>query len=154
MRAIRDARERRKAFLGTCGGFQHALMEFARNVLGRGAEHQEMNPSATEPLIAKLACSLTGARERVIASPHHGFADILGSAESIEEFNCNYGLNAAHWEIFAGSDLVFVAHDAAGQVRAFQLAGHPFFVGTLFQPERRALGGGLHPVVRAFLGSA
>ena len=31
--AIRWARERSIPFLGTCGGFQHAVLEFARNVL-------------------------------------------------------------------------------------------------------------------------
>jgi len=30
--AIRWARETGRPFLGTCGGFQHALLEFARNV--------------------------------------------------------------------------------------------------------------------------
>ena len=32
--AIRYARERQVPFLGTCGGFQHAVLEYARNVLG------------------------------------------------------------------------------------------------------------------------
>jgi CTP synthase (UTP-ammonia lyase) len=32
--AIRFARERQVPFLGTCGGFQHALLEYARNHLG------------------------------------------------------------------------------------------------------------------------
>src|SRR5450432_689777 len=32
--AIRHARERAIPFLGTCGGFQHAIVEYARNVLG------------------------------------------------------------------------------------------------------------------------
>src|SRR5688572_1797490 len=31
--AVRLARESKHPFLGTCGGFQHALIEFARNVL-------------------------------------------------------------------------------------------------------------------------
>jgi CTP synthase (UTP-ammonia lyase) len=53
--------------------------------------------------------------------------------------------------VFARSDLEFVGRDEAGQVRAFRLATHRFFVGTLFQPERRALSGVLHPLVYAFL---
>jgi len=149
--AIRHARTRRKAFLGTCGGFQHALMEFAQNVLGREAEHAEMNPAAHTPLIAKLSCSLVGATGRIIATDVARFAGLLGAPESIEEFHCNYGFNGELAGIFAGSELRFVAHDETGQVRAFRLDRHPFFVGTLFQPERRALHGSLHPIVRAFL---
>jgi len=149
-RAIRFARENDIAFLGTCGGFQHALMEFYQNVLGRPAAHQEMNLAAKDPLIVKLSCSLAGARAKVIAVPGTAFAKLLGGDESVEEFNCNYGLAPALEPIFAGSDLKFVAYDEAHQVRAFQLSDHPFFIGTLFQPERCALRGTLHPLVNAF----
>ena len=40
-----------------------------------------------------------------------------------------------------------------GEVRAIELEGHPFFVGTLFQPERKALEGTLPPLVRDFVGT-
>ena len=154
LRAIRHTRLEKKTFLGTCGGFQHALMEFAQNVLGHAAEHEETTPGARTPLIAKLSCSLIGASGRIIAAKEGGFAGILGGAESTEEYHCNYGMNPGLERIFEGSELVFVAHDEAGQVRAFRLKNHRFFVGTLFQPERRALGGSLHPLVRAFFGAA
>ena len=152
--AIENARQHRKSFLGTCGGFQHALMEYAQNVLGREAAHEELLPSALNPLIVKLSCSLTGEKRKVIATGQNDFTDILGYTESIEEFNCDYGMSEGLRHIFDGSDLAFVAHDEAGQVRAFRLANHPFFIGTLFQPERRALGEELHPIVRAFLQSS
>ena len=46
--AIRFARETKRPFLGTCGGFQHALIEFARNVIGvTGADHAE----TAQPLV-------------------------------------------------------------------------------------------------------
>ncbi len=57
--AIRFAREEGRAFLGTCGGFQHALLEFALNVLGMAdASHAEIAPEIENPLISPLACSL------------------------------------------------------------------------------------------------
>jgi len=152
--AIRHAREQKKAFLGTCGGFQHALMEFAQNVLGREAAHAEVDPAARNPLISRLSCSLVGAKARVIATDPGRFAELLGGPDSIEEFHCNYGVNEDLAGIFAGTALVLVAHDESGQVRAFRLDDHHFYVGTLFQPERRALSGALHPVVRSFLLSA
>jgi CTP synthase (UTP-ammonia lyase) len=47
LEAIRFAREHGTPFLGTCGGFQHTLLEYARNVTGlTGADHAEMNPDA------------------------------------------------------------------------------------------------------------
>src|ERR1043166_1777744 len=56
--AIRLAREIKRPFLGTCGGFQHALIEFARNVAGLGAaDHAETNPAGSVLVVAPLACS-------------------------------------------------------------------------------------------------
>jgi CTP synthase (UTP-ammonia lyase) len=152
--AIRHARTLAKPFLGTCGGFQHALIEYSRNVLARAAAHQETEPHAPSPLIVKLSCSLAGVTAKVVATPDGGFEKILGVVESLEEFNCNYGVDPALQAIFDVSELTFVARDEAGQARAFRLANHPFFIGTLFQPERRALTSGLHPIVHAFLQAA
>src|SRR5580693_8025219 len=46
--AIRRARERAIPLLGTCGGFQHIILEYARNVLGfTDAEHEESTPQAS-----------------------------------------------------------------------------------------------------------
>jgi CTP synthase (UTP-ammonia lyase) len=44
--AITYAREHDLAYLGTCGGFQYALIEFTRNVLGvADADSAEHNPT-------------------------------------------------------------------------------------------------------------
>src|SRR5512144_485977 len=57
--AIRFARLQPRAFLGTCGGFQHALLEYAHGVLGMvGAAHAELDADAPDPLIARLSCAL------------------------------------------------------------------------------------------------
>jgi len=59
LRAIRWAREYSRPFLGTCGGFQHAVVEYARSVLGwADAEHAETAPDAARPVIGLLACGL------------------------------------------------------------------------------------------------
>ena len=59
LRAIRFARTHDKPFLGTCGGFQHAVVEYARNVLGwADADHAETAPDAARAVIVPLACSL------------------------------------------------------------------------------------------------
>jgi CTP synthase (UTP-ammonia lyase) len=56
--AARYARENSVPFLGTCGGFQHALIEYARNVLGwDDAGHAETDTEGTM-VIAPLTCSL------------------------------------------------------------------------------------------------
>lgn len=70
MRAIRAASERRVPFLGTCGGFQHAVLEHARTVLGGAdAEHAETTPEASRPVITPLACALVEAADVVRFRP-------------------------------------------------------------------------------------
>src|SRR4051812_28030720 len=50
MAAIRYARVTRTPFLGTSAGFQYAILEFARDVLGlTEAEHHKANPKAGLP---------------------------------------------------------------------------------------------------------
>src|SRR5215467_13129861 len=46
--AVRFARLQPRAFLGTCGGFQHALLEYAQGVLGMvSPAHAELDPNAS-----------------------------------------------------------------------------------------------------------
>src|ERR1044071_5346841 len=64
--AIRFARENKIPFLGTCGGFQHALIEYARNALNiSDADHAESNPNAISPIISKLQCALVEKSEKI-----------------------------------------------------------------------------------------
>src|ERR1700757_4418507 len=68
--AVRTAREMGIPFLGTCGGFQHALLEYARNVCGLvRVENAEVTPEAEQQLIVPLECSLMGHEEAVMVVP-------------------------------------------------------------------------------------
>jgi CTP synthase (UTP-ammonia lyase) len=149
--AIKYARELQLPFLGTCGGFQHALIEYARNVLGlTNADHAETNPNATVPFVSRLRCSLSGAGHEIIVDKDSPFRAAYRAGSGLEAYQCSYGLNPEFEHLLASGPLQIAARDSNGEARAFVLRGHPFFVGTLFQPERRALGGSLHPVVQAF----
>jgi CTP synthase (UTP-ammonia lyase) len=155
LRAIRFAREQPRPFLGTCGGFQHAVVEYARNVLGwADADHAESSPDAVRPVIAPLSCSLVEVTDSVQLRPGSRIAAAYGALEAVEGYRCRYGLNPAFRETLVSGPLRVSAEDAAGDVRALELDGHPFFVATLFQPERAALQGRLPPLVRAFVGAA
>src|SRR5262245_50206181 len=155
LRAIRFAREHERPFLGTCGGFQHAVMEYARNVLGWGdAEHAETAPDAAHPVIVPLACALVEVTGSVKFRPGSRIAAAYGAAESTEGYHCRYGLSEAFRATLVSGALRVTAEDAAGDVRALELQSHPFFVATLFQPERAALTDRLPPLVTAFVRAA
>lgn len=154
--AIRFARESGRPFLGTCGGFQHAVIEYARNVLGlHAADHAETAPNADVPLIARLSCSLVEKSGAVVPVAGSRLRAAYGVDRADETYHCNYGVNPAYERLLAGDGgLRVCARDAAGDVRAVELTSHPFFVATLFQPERSALHGIAHPLVTAFVATA
>jgi CTP synthase (UTP-ammonia lyase) len=155
LRVITHARTNAVPFLGTCGGFQHALLEYAREVLGISeAGHAETQPGAAVRLIAPLSCSLVEQWGRVHLLPGTRLREVYGVDQAEEGYHCSYGLNPACESFFTNgtaSSLRIAARDAQGEVRAIELTDHPFFLATLFQPERRALTGELHPIVRRFV---
>ncbi|WP_028626422.1 CTP synthase C-terminal region-related (seleno)protein [Metapseudomonas resinovorans] len=152
LQAIAHTRRNAQPFLGTCGGFQHALLEHARHVLGwTDAEHAENSPDAPRAVISPLPCALRETLERVQLLPGSKLAQAYGAHEAFEGYFCGYGLNPDFREALTQGPLKVAATDALGAVRAVELDGHPFFVATLFQPERAALIGRLPPLVRAFV---
>jgi CTP synthase (UTP-ammonia lyase) len=150
--AIRYARETGRPFLGTCGGFQHALLEYARNVCGMPeAAHAETDSGAPLQLIASLACSLVERSEEILLAEGGQFRSAYGQARITEGYHCSYGLNREYESRIFRDGLQATAHDPIGEVRGVELTGHPFFVAALFQPERRALTGDVPPLVAAFV---
>lgn len=152
LRAIRFAREQRRPFLGTCGGFQHAVLEYARNVLGwSDAEHGETAPEAERALITPLTCALVEAVDGIRLREGSLIAQAYETSEIREGYRCRYGVNPAFEQALFAQELQAVGHDSQQDLRAVELRGHPFFVATLFQPERAALQGTLPPLVRALV---
>src|SRR5947208_1762356 len=81
------------------GGFQHAIVEFARNVLGlEDADHAGTNPQAERLVITPLACSLVGIEQRVKIIPGTRAARLYGAETTLEDYRCNYGVNPAYHE--------------------------------------------------------
>jgi CTP synthase (UTP-ammonia lyase) len=152
LRSIEYARHSGTPFLGTCGGFQHALIEYARDVLGiEEADHAESNPDASVLFVTPLTCALRGEKGIVKLRPGSMAAYIYGTEEVLEEYNCSFGLNPEYREMIEKSTLHITGVDAEGEARVIELADHPFFLATLYQPERAARDGRAHPLVNAFV---
>lgn len=155
LRAIRFAREQGRPFLGTCGGLQHAVLEYAQSVLGwADAEHAETAPDAARLVVTPLACALVEAEGAVRFRPGSRLREAYGASEAREGYRCRYGLNPDFRDALTAGPLRVAAEDEAGDVRGVELDGHPFFVATLFQPERAALRGEVPPIVSALVRAA
>ena len=163
LNGIAHARRARVPYLGTCAGFQYALIELSRNVLGLAdADTAENASSSANVVITPVACPLPGRPRggpamsgadavRVVAGTR--LAGLYPDAANLsEEYFCNYETNGAfipRWEAEAG--LRVAARGGAGEMRAFELPDHPFFVATLFQPQRSSRSERPHPIVLGFL---
>jgi CTP synthase (UTP-ammonia lyase) len=160
LRALRFARERGWPLLATCGGFQHLLLEVAINAAGiTDGQHGDYGMTGGTPVIVRVACpvadrapgvaALSG-RIRLTVDPTSQAFQIYGRADIDEEFACNWELNPEFRPALEKAGLRIVGWDAAGQTRITELPGHPFFVGTLFQPQLSSAEATPHPMVRAF----
>src|SRR5262249_1870747 len=130
--AIREARANRIPCLGTCGGFQHIIIEYARNVLGfKDAQHAEYDPYASSFFISKLACSLAGQKMQLTFLPGSQIAAIYDATLAAEEYYCNFGVNPDHLADLKSGPLKITGSDSEGEIRVVELPEHPFFIGTL-----------------------
>ena len=82
--AIRFARLSQRPFLGTCGGFQHALLEYAEAVWSLPVD-------GPDSIIAPLACLLDQEPARIHLQSGTTFAQIYGSRDAVEIYHCSYG---------------------------------------------------------------
>jgi CTP synthase (UTP-ammonia lyase) len=161
LNAIEFARTQDWPFLGTCGGFQHALIEFARNVLGiADADSAEHGSASGNLIIAPVSCAapnrlpcgpkLSGS-DRILLQPDSKIARIYERLEISEEYHCNYELNAAYRERCESAGLRISGVAEGGEIRAIELPDSRFFLSTLFQPQLSPLGDTPHPLIAAFV---
>lgn len=138
--------------LGTCAGFQHMVLEFARNALGvLKADSTEYGKADREPFVDRLACSLVGQTLRVQLEAGSRCATAYGLLEAEERYYCRFGLEPRYADRIDAAGLRIVGRDGDGEARVLELADHAFFIGTLFVPQARSSPGASHPLVDAFV---
>lgn len=157
LRGIRFARERGWPLLGTCAGFQHIVLEYARNVMGiADAAHEEYAPAAGTLLLTALVCPVAHQTLKISLLPESFPARVYGRTEIEEYYYCTFGINPAFRGEVDASGLKVVGKDQDGEPRVLQLPEHRFYVATLFVPGASYTEGvveleGAHPLVRALL---
>jgi CTP synthase len=147
MEAITYAREKNVPYLGLCFGFQLAVIEYARNVLGLEAAHStEIDDSTPDPVIDLLpdqydledlgGTMRLGAHETQIKSDSLAH-DIYGEESCMERHRHRYEVNPEYIETLTEGELRF-SGEAGNRMEILELEDHPFFLGTQFHPEFRS----------------
>jgi CTP synthase (UTP-ammonia lyase) len=160
--AIRAARTGNIPLTATCGGFQHVLIEFARNVLGfedadsvehgRPSSHYVVVPAKPEGENVTRP-TLKGPAE-VLIEPGSVAHRVLGRRIILGVYYCSYEANPLYVSQFhrAGLHLTGFSHD--GVPRVAEIRNHPFFLATQFQPQLTSEPGNPSPIVSAFVDAA
>jgi CTP synthase (UTP-ammonia lyase) len=167
LKGIEFARRCNWPFLGTCGGFQYALIEFARNVLHiADADSAENNSGSKNIVIYPVACAvpnrkgdapkLSGAVPEIRLRPGSYLQSFYGKDKEIvtEEFFCNFEVNPEYEWATMEAGFPVVARGPQGEIRAIESATNRFFIATLFQPQLSSTEKDPHPVILAFLQAA
>ena len=145
--AIQFARENDIPFLGLCLGFQMAVVEFARNVLGLEDAHSaELHEETPYPVIdllpeqqdvddmggtMRLGSHETEIEEGTLA------ADLYATTTCTERHRHRYEVNPEYIDDMETNGLVF-SGTSGRRMEILELLEHPFFLGTQFHPEFRS----------------
>lgn len=165
LKGIEFARRRDWPFLGTCGGFQYALIECARNVLGiKDADSAENNSGSKNIIICPVACAvpsrgkngpkLSGAIPEIRLRPGSYLHSFYTQNVVTEQFFCNFEVNPEYEWAAMEAGFPVVARGPNGEIRAIESPTHRFYIATLFQPQLSSKSGDPHPLVLAFVQAA
>ena len=144
--AIRYAREHSIPFLGLCFGFQLAVIEFARNVLGlKRASSTEFDPKTPHPVIDLLpeqrrvkrlgGTMRLGSHEVRVSKGTKAFK-IYRNTRIYERHRHRYEVNPRYLSSLNRAGLKFSGRSPDGRrMEILELAKHPFFIATQFHPE-------------------
>jgi CTP synthase (UTP-ammonia lyase) len=153
--AITFARLKDVPHLGTCAGFQHAVIELARNVLGiEAAQHEEYDSQSSTLFVNKLVCSLAGKTMDVFLKSGTLAHRLYGLDETKENYYCNFGINPAFKQYLNHPQIAVAGVDQDDEIRIIELNEHRFFIATLFVPQTRSKPDAPHPIIKGFIDAA
>ena len=164
IKAIRYVRENKVPLLGICLGYQLAIIEMCRNMLGiDNAFSEEFEPDG-DNLVIKFITDENGVTDRKLRVGGFGVELVkdglvrkLYGDKSVVRERHRHRFDVVREKISDLEDhgLHFVGRSTDGSItKIFELEDHPFFVGVQFQPEFSARPTHPHPLISGLLSSA
>lgn len=159
---VKHCRVNQVPFLGICLGFQVAVIEFARNVLGlKDANSTEFDPDCPQPVISelpeqkkieKLGGTMRLGGQQVLIQPETLAYQLFGKELARQRFRHRYEVDPLYIERLEAGGMIFSGRhpehqimqilelrppgdDRAPAAREGQTSTHPFFIAAQFHPE-------------------
>jgi CTP synthase len=145
VQAIRYARTRSVPFLGICYGFQMAVIEFARSVLGLekansaefgSTEHPVIDLMPEQKSLTDKGATMRLGAQSVIIDKNTRASKLYGTREISERHRHRYEVNPQYIKDLEAAGLRFSGKSPDGRrMEILELSDHPYFVASQFHPE-------------------
>ena len=140
--AIEYARTHCIPYLGLCFGFQLAVIEYARHVVGwTDATSQEIGGGREviallpeQQTVSGLGGTMRLGNYPVNVKEGSVLHGLYGRSEIMERHRHRYEVNPVFLQELENAGLIFSAYNG-DRMEACEMAGHPFFLATQFHPE-------------------
>ncbi len=159
IRSIQYSRENNIPYLGLCFGFQLAVIEYARNMLGlkdaNSSELSDTKNAVIDLLPEQGAVKIKGGTMRLgnhtITIKEDTLAHkIYGAKKIVERHRHRFEVNPDFIPKLEEKGIVFSGYDDY-RMEITELPEHRFFIGTQFHPEFKSVPGRPSPVFKAFV---
>jgi CTP synthase len=161
IKAAQYARENNVPYFGICLGMQIAVIEFARNVLGKAsANSTEFDENTPDPVIDLMADQHgnlpKGGTMRLgsypcVITPGSGLEEAYGQREIGERHRHRYEFNNYYRDSYEKAGMYIVGQSPDGRlVESVEIAANDFYIGVQYHPEFKSRPNRSHPLFRAF----
>ena len=128
------------------------VLEFAQHVGGLpDARHEESDGAGGPRVIHALACSLKGQSEALTVLPGSLLSQLVGAGPLVGRYFCSYGVDPAYAPGLEVAGLRWTSRNLDGEPRSFEIVGHRFYLGCLFQPALDSAAESPNPLIVGFL---
>ena len=143
--AARHARENNKPFLGICLGFQLAVIEYCRNVIGlenansselKNTEHPVVDLLPEQKLIKDMGATMRLGTHPIIIDENTKVETFYNATEIYERHRHRYEINPNYIDMIEKNGLRFSGKSLDGKrMEIAELKDHPFYIASQFHPE-------------------